>query len=435
MLQSATMGDRATLAIVHQSTFVLALPSSMVYTYSKSKQGVLPMKRILVVIILAAIVLTGLFLHPWKTASAAASPTHQTHSACGKWTVASSPNPGTDTNFLSGVAAVAPGNIWAVGSYSNGSASSPLIEHRSKSRWTVVSSPNIAGSLSGIAAIAANNIWAVGENDSASMQETLIEHWNGATWKIVPSPNFAPSGNTLASISVDTASDIWAVGTTTSTSTASGYQPLIEHWNGTKWSLISSPAVSGRLSSVAAIAPNDAWAVGFYAGQNGTQTLAEHWNGTQWGIVSSPSPSAINFLNSVVKISANNVWAVGDYTNSPAPSAEYTPLIEHWNGTKWSVVSAVLQGTSDLLNGMTAISSNNIIVVGDYRTSIDPQGPYFTLIEHWNGTQWSVVTSPSPGSVDSDLTAVARVPKSNHLWAVGFTYDGTTDGTLTEKGC
>ena len=78
MLQSATMGDRATLAIVHQSTFVLALPSSMVYTYSKSKQGVLPMKRILVVIILAAIVLTGLFLHPWKTASAAASPTDRT---------------------------------------------------------------------------------------------------------------------------------------------------------------------------------------------------------------------------------------------------------------------------------------------------------------------------------------------------------------------
>ena len=393
------------------------------------------MKRILVIIVLSFVVLTGLIFHSWKTASASALATQQAHSACKGWSAVHSPNPGTGSNFLNGVAAVAPGNLWAVGSYGNGNGGFPLIEHLSHGAWKVVSSPSVAGSLSGIAAIAANNIWAVGENDSAGMQETLIERWNGKAWTIVASPNFAPTGNTLAAISVDTASDIWAVGTTTSSSTASGYQPLIEHWNGTAWSLSSSPAVSGRLASVAAIAPGDAWAVGTYAGQNGIQTLAEHWNGAKWSIVSSPSPSAINSLNSVVKISANDVWASGDYTNSPAPSAEYTPLIEHWDGAKWSVVSAVLQGTSDLLNGMAAVSSNNIIVVGDYRSSIDPNGPYFTLVEQWNGRQWSVVNSPSPGSLDSDLSAAARVPKTNHLWAVGFTYDGTIYGTLTEKGC
>ena len=392
------------------------------------------MKRIFVVIFLVSVVLSGLWLHSWKTASAAVS-TQQGYSSCGKWTVVSSPNPGTGTNSLSGVAAVATGNVWAVGSSGNSSGSSPLIVHRSHSRWVVVSSPALAGSLSGIAAIAANNIWAVGENDASNMQETLIEHWNGSAWKIVASANFAPSGNTLAAISVVSASDMWAVGTTTSASSASGYQPLIEHWNGTQWSISSSPAVAGRLASVAAIAANDAWAVGSYVGPHGIATLAEHWNGTKWSVVSSPSPSAINVLNSVVKISANNVWAVGDYTNSPAPSAEFTPLIEHWNGTQWSVVNGVLQGTSDLLNGMAAVSANNIIVVGDYRSSIDPQGPYFTLVEQWNGTQWSVVNSPNPGSVDSDLVAAARVPKTNHFWAVGFVYDGTTYQTLTEKRC
>ncbi len=393
------------------------------------------MKRILVIIILAFTVLTGLFLHSWKTAAAAEKEPQQVRSVCGNWTAVSSPNPGTSSNFLNGVAAVAPGNIWAVGSYSSGSGGFPFIEHLTRGRWTVVSSPNIAGSLSGIAAIASNNIWAVGENDSAGMQETLIEHWNGKAWTIVSSPNFALTGNTLAAISVDTASDIWAVGTTSSTSTASGNQPLIEHWNGTAWSLSSNPAVSGRLASVAAIAPDDAWAVGSYVGQNGTQTLAEHWNGMQWSIVSSPSPSAINFLNSVVKISANNVWAAGDDTLSTAPSADYNPLVEHWDGSKWSVVSAFLQGSSDLLNGMAAVSSSDIIAVGDYRSSVDPLGPYFTLVEKWNGTQWSVVNSPSPGSLDSDLAAAARVPKTNHLWAVGFTTDGTTYQTLAEKGC
>ena len=393
------------------------------------------MKRILVILFLVSIVLTGLFLYSWKTASAAALSPQQAHSACKTWTALASPNPGTGSNSLSGVAAVGPGNIWAVGSYSNGSGGFPLIEHRNHGRWTVVSSPGVAGSLSGIAAIAGNNMWAVGENDSAGMQETLIEHWNGKAWEIVSSPNFAPTGNMLAAISVVSASDIWAVGTTTSASSSSGYQPLIEHWNGTVWSLSSNPAISGRLFSVAAISVNDAWAVGWSSAPNVTQTLTEHWNGTQWSIVSSPNPSFINVLNSVVKISANNVWAAGDDTLSPAPSADYTPLIEHWDGTKWSVVSAFLQGSSDQLAGMAAVSSHDIIVVGDYRTSLDPQGPYFTLVEQWNGTQWNGVNSPSPGSLDSDLAAAARVPKTNHVWAVGSTFDGATYGTLTEKGC
>src|SRR5215467_13238495 len=108
------------------------------------------MKRILVIIFLASLILGGLLLYPWKTASAAILPAHERHSSCGGWTVVSSPNPGTSAN-LSGVAALKTGDIWAVGSFGNGSGSFPLIEHRGHSRWTVVSSPHIAGSLSGIA--------------------------------------------------------------------------------------------------------------------------------------------------------------------------------------------------------------------------------------------------------------------------------------------
>lgn len=107
--------------------------------------------------------------------------------------------------------------------------------------------------------LTANNIWAVGENDSSSMQNTLVKHWNGKAWRIVSSPNSGTSGSTLvASVS---SNDLWAVGTTTSSSSTSGYQPLIEHWNGTQWSISSSSALSGRLFSVATVGPNDAWAL------------------------------------------------------------------------------------------------------------------------------------------------------------------------------
>ncbi len=238
-------------------------------------------------------------------------------------------------------------------------------------------------------------------------------------------------GSTLSAIAIVAAQDIWAVGVTSS---ASGNQPLIEHWNGVAWSIVTVPAIAGQLHSVSAVGPNDVWAVGSYNVPNFTSTLIEHWNGTRWSIVSSPNPiNPINILNSVVTISQNNVWAAGDYTNSPAPSAEYTPLIEHWNGASWSIVNSPLQGTSDFLNGLAAITLHNITIVGDYRSSIDSQGPYFTLVEHWNGTRWSVVNSPSPGSIDSDLVAAAAISPTNHVWAVGSKYDGFTYQTLVEK--
>ena len=396
------------------------------------------MKRLKIIIApcITVVALAALFLPGWTGASAAI-PAQHIHStgSCGAWSQVAGPNVGTSYNVLNGVAAISAHDVWAVGAYGNGNGSLPLIERWSKSKWMVVSSPNIAGSLAGIAAIAANNIWAVGENDSSNMQETLVEHWNGKVWSIISSPNFAPSENTLAAISVVTAKDIWAVGTTTSASSMSGYQPLIEHWNGTQWSISSSPAIAGRLFSVAAVGPNDAWAVGWVSSTNNIQTLIEHWNGSAWSVVSSSGPGlAINRLHGVAAISAYNVWAVGEDTNSSAPSAEFNPLIEHWNGSSWSVVTSPLQGTSDLLNSIVAVSSSDIWAVGDYRSSIDPMGPYFTLIEHWNGSAWTVVSSPSPGSLASDLVAAARVPATIRVWAVGFT-QGTIYQTLTAFRC
>lgn len=386
------------------------------------------MKRIFILIF---IVLPGLFPHSWVMASSGILPMRHRDSFCATWTVVSSPNSGSSSNFLNAVAAIGTGDAWAVGSYGNGNGSSPLIEHWSNSQWSVISGPAISGALAGVAAIAANNIWAVGENDSSSVQQTLVEHWNGTQWSIVSSPNSGSLGSTLSAITFVSSQDIWATGGTTG---ASGNQPLMEHWNGATWSIVNVPAMSGQLHSVSAVGPHDVWAVGSYNIPNFTSTLIEHWDGTRWSIVSGPKPvDQINTLNSVVSISKNNVWAAGDYTNSPTPSAAFTPLLEHWNGTSWSVVSSLLQGTSDLVNGMAAITLNNITVVGDYRNSFDPQGPYSTLVERWNGTRWSVFSSPSPGSVDSDLVAAAGIPPTNHMWAVGSIYDGFTYQTLVEK--
>src|SRR5690348_5630714 len=58
-----------------------------------------------------------------------------------------------------------------------------------------------------------------------------------AAWNIVPSPNVGTTSH-LNSVSVISATDVWAVGYS-STGT------LIEHWDGTSWSIVSSPNPNG----------------------------------------------------------------------------------------------------------------------------------------------------------------------------------------------
>jgi len=181
---------------------------------------------------------------------------------------------------------------------------------------------------------------------------------------------------------------------------------------------------------VAAVSASNIWTVGNYANSSGiNQTLIEHWNGTSWQIVSSPNPgSAENFLQGVTAVSATNIWTVGNYANSNGINQT---LIEHWNGTNWQVVASPSPGSSNnQLYGVTVVSATNIWTVGNYTNS---NGINQTLIEHWNGTNWQIVSSPNAGPYSNDLYGVAAVSASN-IWAVGD-FDSVSGGlakTLTE---
>ena len=45
------------------------------------------------------------------------------------------------------------------------------------------------------------------------------------------------------------------------------------------------------------------------------QMLIEHWDGTSWSIVSSPNVGLTNILNGVAIVSTGNVWTVGSFAN------------------------------------------------------------------------------------------------------------------------
>jgi hypothetical protein len=194
-----------------------------------------------------------------------------------------------------------------------------------------VPSPNPAGStvnnLRGVAATSPRNAWAVGyyHSGTASADKTLIEHWNGSSWTLVPSPNPGVSAhsNYLRAVAATSASNAWAVGDYfTGSGPSSADHTLIEHWNGTSWKHVPSPSPGGAftydaLYGVAATSPSNAWAVG--SSVPGSVTLTEHWNGSAWAVVPSPNPGGTsnqNILTGVAMTSATNVWAVGLYFSS-----------------------------------------------------------------------------------------------------------------------
>src|SRR5207248_3279171 len=89
---------------------------------------------------------------------------------------------------------------------------------------------------------------------------------------------------------------------------------------GLGWNSVYSPNVGAndnKLNAVAAISTNDAWAVGSYSDQQfagPNQTLTEHWDGSAWSVVPSGNPGASDdVLLGVAAVSPDDVWAVGYY--------------------------------------------------------------------------------------------------------------------------
>src|SRR5437660_7859831 len=80
-------------------------------------------------------------------------------------------------------------------------------------KWSVVPSPNsnvVPNGLSAVATVSANDVWAVGSSGSQmGGGQTLIEHWNGTNWSVVASPSPGTGYDTLAGAAVVAASDAW----------------------------------------------------------------------------------------------------------------------------------------------------------------------------------------------------------------------------------
>ncbi|HYP19625.1 MAG TPA: S-layer homology domain-containing protein, partial [Chloroflexia bacterium] len=332
-----------------------------------------------------------------------------------------SPNGPTDANVLLGVSARTPTDVWAVGaSGSDLFSASTLVQHWDGAAWTIVRSVNIGAMsvLQDVAAVSQNDAWAVGFSGS-SPQRTLIERYNGTEWSPVTSPNVGPNDNNLLGVAAASANDVWAVG---SYDDGTAKRTLVLRWNGTTWNTVTSPNPAGSsvdniLESVAVVPGTmgtRAWAVGHTDGFGVTpEAILLGWNGSAWEAVTLSLPAGSTELVDVSARAHNDVWAVG----STDPGSGRRTLVLHYDGTTWSQWTSPNQGAGDNeLESVVAIAPNDVWAAGKYQPGPDSEK---SLLMHYDGSAWSIVPSPSPGSRDRvlDLAAVS----SYNVWGVGST--------------
>lgn len=359
-----------------------------------------------------------------------------TATACKGWHLVSSPSVESEATLRS-IAAVSSTDIWAVGYQPvQGSSSQPLVLHRDGSAWSLVSVPSPSSfptGLYGVAAISSHDVWTVGfyVDEKTRNTLTLTEHWDGTKWSIVPSPNPSTMANnaiedSLYSVYALASNNVWAVG-----SFDGLYEPLVEHWNGTKWSVIHSPNPApydgnSAFQGTGGSAANDLWAVGEQNNGHYDVSLIEHWNGTKWKVIPNPGTGlpSFNGLYSVSATSSTDAWAVGYQEGT----TENNTLIEHWNGQKWRIVASpkVTLGPGTLYS-VVALSTTDAWAVGSVSDNGAP-----LLIEHWNGTRWTLALGLAHQPVGGVAYATTMV--SGKLWVVGEDYNSTSQ-VLTGYFC
>ena len=141
-----------------------------------------------------------------------------------------------------------------------------------------------------------------------------------------------------------------------------------------------------------------------------------------WTGVPPPSPGAVdNDLFAVTAPGPCNVWAVGFYRD--VADGQAFSLAEHWNGTAWTVVPTPSPDADiNFLSAVSEASLGDMWAVGD-------TGSSSTFILHWNRVAWTQVPSPNPSSSVNILSGVAAV-SATEAWAVGQYFAGASGDSL-----
>ena len=304
--------------------------------------------------------------------------------------------------------------------------------------WSMVPSPNASSSsddnyLDDVSCVTSRFCMAAGAFYNGTGYETLVEQWNGAAWSIVTSPSTSATINTLSGVSCASSSFCVAAGYA---GAGANEQTLIEQWNGVAWSIVTSPDTSAtlenELDAVSCVTSSFCVATGY--ARNGTvaQTLVEQWKGAAWSIVASPSTSATldNDLYSVSCVTATFCVAAG----SAGTSTTYVNLVEQWNGTTWSIETTPDANAAfgDALLAVDCFGPTSCVAGGYVNTINDTDDTYISEVLTWNGSSWAVVNVPEPPATtqQDEINGLSCVPGAVCIGAGYASYGSSNSQTL-----
>jgi hypothetical protein len=170
----------------------------------------------------------------------------------------------------------------------------------------------------------------------------------------------------------------------------------------------------GRFADVWLDGTRQGWAVGS-AGTADTDSTAvlARWDGLAWTAASdTPEVGTADALEGVDGADASDVWAVGWSSDGLGKDT----LAAHFDGTSWTVTTSPTDGR---LFDVRVVAPDDVWAVG---SAGDPDFVEETaLVLHWDGTAWTEMSVPAGGG-RSGLYAIDGT--DGDLWAAGYNHHG-----------
>jgi hypothetical protein len=228
---------------------------------------------------------------------------------------------GAPANYSGYFALVAPGrdDAWAFGAANAALRTPPVAVHWNGSHWSPVRLPGgLSSGIGGGSASARNNVWYISQLGQYALR------WNGRKWSVAK--RWTGTGQ-LTGVTALSPANVWVFG-------GGGYTGGLGtwHYNGRSWTKFGG--VANGIEGGSALSASNIWATGSIRSPG--DSLA-HYNGTRWSRVSAPALKNAQF-NDIAAISRGSVWAVGE----PAGSIT-SALVVHWDGRRWQKIAVPWQ--------------------------------------------------------------------------------------------
>ncbi|HEY7023642.1 MAG TPA: VCBS repeat-containing protein, partial [Candidatus Limnocylindrales bacterium] len=315
-----------------------------------------------------------------------------------------------------GAAAVngTPGWIVGLSSAQSESKRVPLIAQWNGTSWVRVSAPyNGFGVLNAVQATNASHAWTVGSKGSYT-RWPIAAVWNGTSWSDVAVPK--PTGQlaTFADLSLIDQSRFWAVGA----HLVDGYlKPVAMKKRPTSWLKANPPIAAnsqGGLSDVTIAPDGTVWAGGWKTDANGdARPWVTYRVGSTWQTSTlAPVPAGRGSVMDLSFRTTSDAWAAGWIETDGGGG--YQPFLEHWNGTSWTVRSTPWANNRSIILNAVDVEPTGRLVVAGMQIDINRQDITAVL----NGSTWTVTSLSAGGPGRSAM--MDTVPLSSGTMVVGY---------------